>query len=94
MFSRKTLTTQPPGGDYILRTTGFSWGVRRSNGTGADHSISEGDRDRQTALAKLLLLAEADHTDAWETVGNGVFWRIKRFRAVDGHQTPPGPVAT
>lgn len=94
MFSRKTLTAQPPAGDYILRTTGFSWSMRRSNGNGAAHSISEGDRDRQTALAKLLLLAEADHTDAWETVGNGVFWLVKRFRAADDHQTSQGPVAT
>lgn len=93
MFHRKTLTAQPPGGDYILRPTGFSWSVRRTNGNGAAYSVSEGDRKRQTALAKLLSLAEASQTDAWETVGNGVFWRVKRFRP-DSHQTSQGPVAT
>lgn len=94
VFDRKTLTARPPDGDYILRTTGFSWSVRRSHGTGAAQSISEGDRDRGTALAKLLLLAEADRTDAWETVGNLVFWRLKRFRAADDPHTSQGPVAT
>ena len=29
----------------------------------------------------LSLVKEADRADAWETVGNGVFWRIKQFRA-------------
>lgn len=94
MFHRKMLTAQPPNGDYILRPTGYSWSVHRSNGNGAAHSISEGDRNRQTALAKLLSLAEADQADAWETVGNGVFWRVKRFRPADSHQTSQGPVAT
>ena len=81
MSPRETLTAQPAAGDYVLSPTGFSWNVRRSTGAGAAHCVADGNRDRQTALVTLLSLAEADRADAWETVGNGVFWRIKQFRA-------------
>ena len=94
VFARQTLTRQPPPGDYVLGTTGFSWSVRRSDGHGSAHSISEGARDRKTALAKLLVLAEADHADAWETVGDGVFWRLRQFRPADDRPTPHEPVVT
>jgi len=80
MTGRATLTTQPRGGDYVLLPTGYSWNVRRSHGDGAASSISEGDRDRRTALSKVLSLAETDHTDAWETAGTGEFWRVGQFR--------------
>ena len=78
-----TVTANPAEGDYILSPTGFSWNVRRSNGNGSVQSISSGDRDRKTAMAKLLSLAEAGNGDAWETSGTSLFWLIKRFRRED-----------
>jgi hypothetical protein len=83
VIKRETVTVQPLEHDYILGTTGLSWNVRRSNGNGAVASVSEAIRDKHTALLQVLSLAEADHTDAWETVGTGVFWRLKRFRPAD-----------
>jgi hypothetical protein len=44
-------------------------------------SISAGERNKKIALATLLSLAEGDKTDAWETVGTGSFWLIKRYRS-------------
>jgi hypothetical protein len=79
-MNKETATVAPPEHDYVISFTGFSWSVRRSNGVGAFFSISEGNRDRGTAVEKVLSLAESDHTDVWETVGNGRFWRLKRFR--------------
>lgn len=87
MLRRKTFTTAPPDGDYILSPTGYSWNVRRSNGDGSVQSIAAGERTRVVALASLIALAEADKTDAWETVGNGVFWLLRRFRP---HAPLPG----
>ena len=75
-----TVTTVPPEHDYVLSFTGFSWSVRRSNGKGSFFRISEGNRDKKAAVAKVVSLAESDRTDVWETVGNGVFWRLKHFR--------------
>ena len=80
MWRRETFTTAPPGGDYILSPTGYSWNVRRSNGDGSVQSIAAGQRTRAVALASLIALAEADKTDAWETVGTGEFWLLRRFR--------------
>lgn len=80
MIRRETLTAAPPDGDYILSPTGYSWNVRRSNGDGTVQSIAAGERDRTAALASLISLADADKTDAWETVGTGVFWLLQRFR--------------
>jgi hypothetical protein len=80
MLRRKTYTTSLPDGDYILSPTGYSWNVRRSNGDGSVQSIAAGERKRAVALASLIALAEADKTDAWETVGTGVFWLLRRFR--------------
>jgi hypothetical protein len=81
-MDRDTMTTQPAEHDYILGTTGFTWNVRRSNGSGAVFSISEGHRDRKAAVARALALGEADGTDVWETAGNGVFSRMRRFRPI------------
>jgi hypothetical protein len=78
--NEQAVTTAPPEDDYVVRFTGYSWSVRRSNGRGAFFCISEGERDRRTAVAKVVTLAESDHTDVWETVGNGIFWRLRRFR--------------
>jgi hypothetical protein len=80
MLRRETLTVAPSAGDYILSPTGFSWNVRRSNGDGSVQSIAAGERKRAIALASLIARAEADKTDAWETVGTGVFWLLRRFR--------------
>ena len=77
---REVFTTQPPGGDYILSPTGYSWNVYRSNGGGIVQSIAAGERDRSLALASLITLARAEKTDAWETVGTGSFWLLERFR--------------
>lgn len=72
--------TPPPEQDYVLSTSGLSWHVRRSNGTGGYFSVSEGHRDRRAALSKALSLGAADRTDVWESVGTGVFWMVERFR--------------
>ena len=79
-MDRDTLTTQPPERDYVLGTTGLSWNVRRSDGLGGFFSLSEGNRDKSAAVTKALSLGEADRTDVWETVGNGMFRRLGRFR--------------
>ena len=79
---RDTLTTNPLQGDYILSPTGLTWNVLRRNGHGGGESISAGDRDRQTALARLLSLAGTEQVDGWETVGTGIFWQVTRCRAV------------
>ena len=80
MWRREILTASPPNGDYILSPTGYSWNVRRSIGDGSVQSIAAGERKKAVALASLISLAEADKTDAWETVGTGVFWLLHRFR--------------
>ena len=80
VFRRETLTTIPPDGDFILSPTGYSWNVRRSLGNGSVQSISEAERKKAVALGNLISLAESNKTDAWETVGTGVFWLLRRFR--------------
>lgn len=80
MLRRETFTASPPAGDYILSPTGYSWNVRRSIGNGSAQSIAEGERKKAVARSRLVSLAEADKTDAWETVGTGVFWLLRRFR--------------
>jgi hypothetical protein len=89
MFRRQTLTATPPHGDFILSPTGYSWNVRRSLGDGSVQSIAAGERKRAAALASLISLAEADKTDAWETVGTGVFWLVRRFRPGTSQATAP-----
>ena len=80
MFRRAILTTNPPDGDFILSPTGYSWNVRRSLGNGSVQSITAGERKKDIALASVISLADADKTDAWETVGTGVFWLLQKFR--------------
>lgn len=82
MWRRETLTANPPDGDYILSPTGYSWNVRRSIGGGSVQSITAGERNKAVALASLISRAEADKTDAWETVGTGVFWLLRKFRGM------------
>ena len=77
---RGVFTARPAHGDYILSPTGFSWDVRRASSNGSVMSISAGERHRQVALASLLALAGRDKADAWETVGTGSFWLIRRYR--------------
>ena len=74
------MTTGVPQDDYILRFTGYSWSVRRSNGSGAFFCVAEGERDKRAAVANAIALAESARTDVWETVGDGVFWRLRRCR--------------
>lgn len=80
MRRRAVFTARPPHGDYILSPTGFSWDIRRATSNGSVMGISAGERNRKVALASLLALAEGDKADAWETVGTGSFWLIKRYR--------------
>ena len=80
MFRRAILTANPPDGDFILSPTGYSWNVRRSLGNGSVQSIVAGERKKDVALARLISLAAAHTTDAWETVGSDVFWFLQRFR--------------
>lgn len=80
MFQRAILTANPPEGDFILSPTGYSWNMRRSLGNGSVQSIAAGERQKAVAMARLLSLAEANNTDAWETVGTGAFWLLGRFR--------------
>ena len=85
MFRRETLTADPPDGDYILSPTGYSWNVRRSLGNGSAQSLAAGERRRAVALASLISRAEADRTDAWETIGTCVFRLLRRFRPSFAH---------
>ena len=78
--NEQMVTTTPPEHDYVVRFTGYSWSVRRSNGSGGFFSIAEGERDRRMAIANVIALAESARTDVWETVGDGVFWRLRRCR--------------
>ncbi len=79
-MSRAIYTADPPQGDYFLSPTGLTWHVRRTNGHGSVLSVSAGERNRKSALATLLSLAEGDKADAWETAGPDSFRLIKRFR--------------
>jgi hypothetical protein len=77
---RRVFTTRLLKGDYVLSTTGYTWNVRRSNGDGSVQEIVAGARDRSVAHSRLVSLADADKTDAWETAGNGSFCLLERFR--------------
>lgn len=78
---RAVFTTSPLKGDYVMSPTGFTWNVRQSNGDGSARALFAGARDRSVALSHLVSVADADGTDAWETVGDGSFWRVARYRA-------------
>jgi len=90
MTRRAIFTALPLEGDYVLSSTGYSWNVRRSNGDGSVQSIVAGTRDRTAALTRLVALADANKTDAWETVGDGLFWLLERFRPA-ASALAPGP---
>lgn len=80
MIRRGIFTATPPAGDYILSTTGLTWSVDRPSADGLVMRVVAGERDRKSALARLLALAEGDRADAWETFGTGSYRLIKRCR--------------
>ena len=77
---RDVYTATPVIGDYILRSTGYSWNVLRYIGSGAATSISTGDRLRKSALERVRSLSETDGADGWEASSNNLFRQIVRFR--------------
>ena len=79
MMREAAFTTTPPPGDYILNPGGLTWHIRRATDRASVLSISVSDKTRKTALARLLSLAEADATDAWENEG-GSYRLVKRYR--------------
>lgn len=81
MLHRKVFTARPPNGDYILSPTGFTWSIGRSNVDGSLMQMTAGEREKNVALATLLMLADRDGADAWETVGTGSYWLVKRYRS-------------
>ena len=80
MFRREIVTVSPPDGDFMLSPTGYSWNVRRSLGNGSVQSIAAGQRKKAVAPGQPPFTCWALKTDAWETVGTGVFWLLQRFR--------------
>ena len=81
MFRRRVFTDRPPDGDYILSPTGLTWGIGRSNVDGSLMQMTAGERKKNVALATLLMLADSDGADAWETVGTGSYQLVKRYRS-------------
>jgi hypothetical protein len=75
-----TYTAHPIEGDYILSFTGFTWNIARRIGIDSGMSISTGDKDRKTGLARIRTLTETDHADGWEADGPNLFRQITRFR--------------
>jgi hypothetical protein len=80
MMQRETFTARPVEGDYILSFTGISWNILRRIGLDSGMSISTGDKNRKTALARIRSLTEADRSDGWEDGGMDLFRQITRFR--------------
>jgi hypothetical protein len=81
MLRRKVFTARPPAGDYILSPTGFTWGIGRSNVDGSFMQMTAGEREKNVALGTLLMLADRNGADAWETVGTGSYRLVKRYRS-------------
>ena len=81
MLRRDVFIVRPPSGDYILSRTGFSWGIGRSNVDGSVLQMFAGERKKNLALAALVMLADRDGADAWETVGAGSYRLVKRYRS-------------
>ena len=81
MIRRDVFIARPPSGDYILSPTGFTWGIGRSNVDGSRMQVTTGEREKNVALATLFMLADRDGADAWETVGTGSYWLVKRYRS-------------
>ncbi len=80
MMHREIYTARPIVGDYILSFTGLSWNILRRVGDDSALSISTGDRDRKSALARIRTLSESDGADAWQADGDNLFRQIVRFR--------------
>ena len=80
MLRREVFTARPPAGDYILRPTGLTWGIGRSNVDGSVMQMTAGDREKNVAVATLVMLADRNGADAWETVGTGSYRLVKRYR--------------
>ena len=53
-----TYVVHPVEGDYILSFTGLSWNILRRTGHDSAMSISTGDTNRKTALARIRSLTE------------------------------------
>lgn len=81
MLRRDVFTARPPAGDYILRSTGVAWDIGRSNVDGSLMQMSAGERERNVALATLLMLADRDGADAWESAGTGAYRLVTRYRS-------------
>jgi hypothetical protein len=79
-MQRDTHTARPLKGDYIISFTGLTWNVLRSTGELSVMSVTSGDRDRKTALARVRTLTEQDSADGWETDGPDLFRQVTRFR--------------
>lgn len=77
---RDTFTTRLPAGDFFLSPTGLTWGVRRTSDNGSVLDTFAGARDRRSAVAKLLSLAEDAGADAWEAAAEGTFRLLRRNR--------------
>jgi hypothetical protein len=43
--------------------------------------MTAGEREKNVALATLLMLADRNGADAWETVGTGSYRLVKRYRS-------------
>ena len=80
MSRPRIFSTNPPPGDYILTTSGLSWNLDRRTDTGGMLRIHAGEQNRQTAVVKLLGLAEQDRSDAWEIFGTDTYRLLKRYR--------------
>jgi hypothetical protein len=81
MLRRDVFTGRPPAGDYILGSTGLTWGIGRSNVDGSLMQMTAGEREKNLALATLLMLADRNGADAWETIGAGSYRLVKRDRS-------------
>ena len=80
MIRRDLFTAKVPAGDYALSTSGLTWNVDRSNGSGSVLRIIAGEGIKAVAVGRLLAMAESDGADAWENLGPGCYRLIKRCR--------------
>ena len=82
MFRRDVFTARPPAGDYVLGTTGLTWGIGRSNVDGSVMQMTAGEREKSVAVATILMIADGNGADAWETFGTGSYRLVKRYRSM------------
>jgi hypothetical protein len=76
----ESLTSHLTIGDYILLQTGATWTIKRSHGDGTANTVSASDEVEDHARNKILDLAAADRTTAWQLVGPDVFRQIQSYR--------------